>query len=139
VHSDRQPPVLPVYRCPAVGDAGKRRRGGQIRESHLRTSPPPVPRRSTFPLISGLEHISPALVFPGLHQADQFCSWSTPTRRTANCAGPLCRSIAACDLGGRGAEEGLPTEPAVPSKLCTTFSRFRAPKGLPVELETGAD
>ena len=46
--------------------------------------------------------LSDLRVFPGLHQAD-LCSWSTPTRRNANCAGPLCGLIAACELGAERA------------------------------------
>src|SRR6476620_11002770 len=139
VHSDCRTPVRTVYRLPAFDDAGKRHRVGRIREFRPRTLPPPGRRRSAFPLVFGWEHISPARAFPELRQADHSCSWSTPTRRNANCAGPLCRPIAACDLGGRGAEQGPPAERAARGKLCTTFSGFWGPNGLPMKLETGAD
>src|SRR6476620_9760492 len=136
VHSDCRTPVRTVYRLPAFDDAGMRRRVGRILEFRPRTSPPPGRRRSAFPLVVGWEHISPARAFPELRQADHSCSWSTPTRRNANCAGPLCRPIAACDLGGRGAEQGPPAAQAARGKLCTTGSLLAlvwpAPRVVPV-------
>src|SRR5262249_56598130 len=78
-------------------------------------------------------------VFSGTAPSRSLLLMVTSYKAQCKLRGSVCRLIAACDLGGRGAERGRPAEQAAPGRLCTTFSRIRGPEGLPMELKTRAD